>query len=186
MQDIRRYRARFFCNLGVPLEQRSVVLRAVVLSRLLFQIGAWPALTASESKRFRIVVVRACRMALGAYSDHGNITDQAVLERLNVPPPLVLLRLACALLLIRVVSSDDAHYLRRLVCAATAMPGGWFATAFADVVWFSTVNGGRGLAAQSAGRFAGSAGCDSIASPETLARARIFGWCEARPGQHSG
>eukprot|EP00969_Alexandrium_andersonii_P079922 3523169-Alexandrium_andersonii.AAC.1 len=63
---------------------RATLLDSLVLSRLLFNAGAWTPLTDSEEKAFTVSYMR-CARAL-TYKEHA-LSDREVLERTGIVPP---------------------------------------------------------------------------------------------------
>ena len=110
------------------------VLQLHILSKVLFQAGAWASLSPKALRRVHVAVMFAYRIvADAAYSGTApTLTDQEVLRLTKAVAPINLLRLARILLLIRVCAKAPAYNIATIMIAAQAKTS-WLFSASMDI-----------------------------------------------------
>ena len=132
--ETRALRKRVLSNTAVSVERRMTVLQLHILSKGLFQAGAWESLSPNALRRIHAAVMFAYRIvADAAYSGTApTLTDQEVLRLTKAVAPINLLRLARILLLMRVCAKNPAYTIATIMIAAQAKTS-WLFSASMDI-----------------------------------------------------
>ena len=153
---VGRLRARILANDSIPRKPKANILKACLLSRVLFNAGTWPTLTAAEYTRLHTCILKPTRsiaasierttaedIAAPATSidevsgDFAWLSDQQVYELTGTCAPFITLVRLRVLLLLRVQAAAP-HNLRCALAAAAPARRSWVRTIGVDLQWLAT------------------------------------------------
>ena len=131
-------RSRFFRARDISIDKKKHVSKALLLTRGLFQAGAWPELQANEYKRVHVAVMSVFRSFLkDDYLDGEWESDDSLINRHMLLAPMNILRFLRVSLFARIVR-DRACHVMLAVAAASGATRAWIDAVGRDFAWMAS------------------------------------------------
>ena len=134
LQALWPLRKKLFCRTDTPKNTRVLIARAFLFSKGTFQSATWPSLQSREAVAFHSPIMGVFRdIALGSHKSlNHSITDDEILQSLEVLAPLSMLKLVRINFFARVITKVSPRLLKLLYVARSA-PRSWLSSVQADL-----------------------------------------------------
>ena len=133
----RSLSAKIFRNPLILIRPKIILMNSLIMSRQRFQCGTWPLLSKAEYNRFAGSMMRLYRMLLPACNFDKNeapLCDTAVLDKLKLMHPAVLLRFSRMRTFFRTVRKAD-EVVWQILFAARSASRSWMKAVLDDILW---------------------------------------------------
>lgn len=124
----------FFRNVAVPQQKRLQVLRAIILSKVMYGAGTWSTITDEHCRVLQRPVLQALR-AIGGYSYRPQaqmLSDEEVMQALSFPSIQALVMCARARFFARLMR-HPSDGVRTIVQRTRGVVGSWAHTVLANI-----------------------------------------------------